>query len=165
MANLFGPRPMVEAKEELLGRARENRNPFLCTVYDEVAPVIDGLQTVERENWAKAFSGLALPHEERAKKAEAAADSATARKEFLIAYDCYHVARYPAPNSRRGSPPTESRKRIFLKPRVTSIRRWSVSSCRSKDARVKARPPWAFAQAERRGQSTGRDVVGRYRCV
>jgi esterase FrsA len=95
----FGPRPMNEVKEELLGRARENRNPFLYTVYDEVAPVIDGLQSVERENWARAFSALALPHEERAKNAEAAADSAAARNEYLIAYDCYHVARYPAPNS------------------------------------------------------------------
>jgi esterase FrsA len=99
MSAEFGPRPLAEVKEELLGRARENRNPFLYTVYDEVAPVIHGLQSVERENWAKAFSALALPHEERAKKAEAGADSATARKEYLIAYDCYHVARYPAPNS------------------------------------------------------------------
>jgi esterase FrsA len=99
MSAEFGPRPMAEVKEELLDRAKGNRNPFLYTIYDEVAPVIHGLQSVERENWAKAFSALALPHEERAAQAEAAADIATARQEYLIAYDCYHVARYPAPNS------------------------------------------------------------------
>jgi esterase FrsA len=99
MANLFEPRPMDEVKEELLGRAKGNRNPFLYAIYDEVAPVIKGLRSVDREEWARAFSSLAPPHEERAAKAEAAGDIAAARKEYLIAYDCYHVARYPAPNS------------------------------------------------------------------
>ena len=90
---------MDEVQKELLGRARENRNPFLYTVYDEVAPVIQQLRSVDREEWAKAFSALARPHEERAARAEAAGDAAKARAEYLIAYDCYHVARYPAPNS------------------------------------------------------------------
>ena len=99
MANSFAARPMNEVKEELLGRAKGNRNPFLYTIYEEVAPVIDGLGSVDREEWAQAFSSLAAPHEERAAKAAAAGDNATARQEYLIAYDCYHVARYPAPNS------------------------------------------------------------------
>ena len=99
MANAFEPRPMAQVKSELLGRAEENRNPFLYTIYEEVAPVINGLRSVDREEWAKAFSSLAAPHEERAAKAEAAGDTATAKKEYLIAYDYNHVARYPAPNS------------------------------------------------------------------
>jgi pimeloyl-ACP methyl ester carboxylesterase len=98
-ASSFGARPMDEVKEELLGRARENRNPFLYTLYDEVAPVIHELRSVDREEWAKAFSALARPHEQRAAQAEAAGEVAKARAEYLIAYDCYHVARYPAPNS------------------------------------------------------------------
>src|SRR4030095_14433953 len=96
-ANPFGPRPMEEVKKELLGRARENRNPFLYTVYEEVAPVIEELKSVEREEWAKAFSALAAPHEERAARAQG--DTAVAQKHYLIAYDYHHVARYPAPNS------------------------------------------------------------------
>jgi esterase FrsA len=95
----LGPRPMDEVKKELLGRAKENRNPFLYTIFDEVAPVIEGLRSVDREDWAMAFSALAAPHEERAAKAEAQGDGATARKHYLIAYDYHHVARYPAPNS------------------------------------------------------------------
>lgn len=98
-ADAFAPRPMDEVKKELHERAKENRNPFLYTIYDEVAPVIEGLATVDREEWAGVFGALAGPHEERAAKAEAAGDTQTARKEYLIAYDCYHVARYPAPNS------------------------------------------------------------------
>jgi esterase FrsA len=99
ITDAFAPRPMNEVKEELLGRAKENRNPFLYTVFDEVAPVIEQLNSVNREDWAEAFSALAAPHEERGAKADAAGDTKTARREYLIAYDCYHVARYPAPNS------------------------------------------------------------------
>ena len=67
----FAPRPMDEVKQELHERAQENRNPFLYTIYDEVAPVIDRLHSVDREDWAKAFGALAASHEERAAKAEA----------------------------------------------------------------------------------------------
>ena len=95
----FAARPMDEVKKELHERAKGNRNPFLYTIYDEVAPVIDRLESVDREDWARAFGALAAPHEQRAAKAEGAGDSDAARKEYLIAYDCYHVARYPAPNS------------------------------------------------------------------
>ena len=95
----FVARPIDEVKRELLERAQENRNPFLYTIFQEVAPVINGLRSVGREEWAKAFGALAAPHEERAAKAEAAGDADLARKEYLIAYDCNHVARYPAPNS------------------------------------------------------------------
>jgi esterase FrsA len=97
--NPFGPRPMNEVKEELLGRAKDNRNPFLYTIFEEVAPVIAGLNSVDREAWAHGFSALAAPHEERAAEAAAAGDTDTARREYLVAYDCHHVARYPAPNS------------------------------------------------------------------
>ena len=71
---------MDEVKKELLGRAKENRNPFLYAVYEEVAPVIQDLKSVEREEWAKAFSALAAPHEERAAHAEAQGDTTVAQE-------------------------------------------------------------------------------------
>ena len=95
----FEARPIDEVKRELLERAQENRNPFLYTIFQEVLPVITGLRSVDREEWANAFGALAAPHEERAAQAEAKGDSDIARREYLIAYDCQHVARYPAPNS------------------------------------------------------------------
>src|SRR5262245_5731151 len=97
--NRFTPRPMDEVRAELLARAKDNRNPFLFTIYHEVAPVIEGLRSVNREQWAAAFSALAVPHEEKAASAEVTGDTASALKSYLIAYDYYHVARYPAPNS------------------------------------------------------------------
>jgi esterase FrsA len=95
----FESRPMDEVKKELLKRAKEQRNPFLYTICEEVAPVIDRLRSVDREEWAQAFSRLAIPHQERAASAEADGDHAIAMQHYLIAYDCYHVARYPTPNS------------------------------------------------------------------
>src|SRR5262249_47590380 len=65
----------------------------------EVARVIQDLKSVEREEWARAFSALAAPWEEKAARAEADGDGSAAMKNYLIAYDYYHVARYPAPNS------------------------------------------------------------------
>jgi esterase FrsA len=97
--NRFAPRPMEEVKKELHERAKANRNPFLFTIYEEVAPVIDSLKSVDREEWAEAFSALAVPYEKRAAEAEASGDNTVAMKCYRIAYDYYHVARYPAPNS------------------------------------------------------------------
>ncbi len=113
--NRFESRPMVEVKAELHRRAKENRNPFLYTIYQEVAPVIDNLMSVDRDQWAAAFSALASPHEERAARAEEAGDTATAKKEYLVAYDCYHVARYPAPNSQGKLAAYRKSQKNFLK--------------------------------------------------
>ena len=115
MTDSFAPRPMDEVKNELLERARENRNPFLYTIYDEVAPVINELRSVDREEWARAFSSLAVPHQERAVKAETVGDTQTAKKEYLIAYDYNHVARYPAPNSPGKLAAYRRSQELFLK--------------------------------------------------
>ena len=106
----FEARPIDEVKRELLERAQENRNPFLHTIFQEVLPVITGLRSVDREEWANAFGALAAPHEERAAQAEAEGDGDTARREYLIAYHCQH----------------DSLRNIFLKPRAISIHRWSA---------------------------------------
>jgi pimeloyl-ACP methyl ester carboxylesterase len=99
VSDAFAPRPIEDVRNIMLERARGRRNPFIYLGYDEVAPVIARLRTVESRAWADAFSALAGPHEERALAAEAAGDSASARAEYLLAYDCYHVARFPAPNT------------------------------------------------------------------
>ncbi len=98
-ANRLCSRPMDEVKKELLLRAKEMRNPFLHTIYEEVAPVIQDLKSVEREEWAEVFSALAVPWEEKAARAEADGEGSAAMQNYLVAYDYYHVARYPAPNS------------------------------------------------------------------
>jgi hypothetical protein len=106
---------MEEVRTNLLARAKEGRNPSLYLAYDEVARVIRGLQSVQSEHWASAFSSLAGPHEERAAAAEEAGDAATAVEEYRLAYDCYHVARYPAPNSPARHAAYRKAQACFLK--------------------------------------------------
>ncbi|HZT08154.1 MAG TPA: alpha/beta fold hydrolase [Chloroflexota bacterium] len=92
-------RPLSEVRTIMLERAREQRNPFDYTEPGEVARIFDGLTSLDREEWAAAFSRAAAPHVEEAAKAEAAGDVDRARAAHLRAYGYYRVARYPAPNS------------------------------------------------------------------
>lgn len=94
-----GPRPFGEVREIILERARNLRNPFTYTVYEEVEALLSRLKSVDRDEWAAAFSALAEPYEQRAAEAEAAGDARAAMHNYLIAHDYHHVARYPAPNS------------------------------------------------------------------
>jgi len=83
----------------MLERARERRNPFTYTNPDAVASALSRLASVDPEPWAEVFSALAVPHEEKAARAEAAGDMHRAMEHYLVAYDYHRVARYPAPNS------------------------------------------------------------------
>lgn len=92
-------RPIDEVRENMLKKARALRNPFYYTPYDEVESALMRLESVEREIWAKAFSALAEPYEEKAGRAETAGDTRAAMENYLIAYNYHHIAWYPAPNS------------------------------------------------------------------
>jgi esterase FrsA len=92
-------RPLAEVREIMLERARQHRNPCLYVRYEDVAAALGRLDSLDRDAWAEAFSAFAPEHEARAAQAEAAGDTRTAVEHYLLAYDYYHVARYPAPNS------------------------------------------------------------------
>src|SRR4051812_38437847 len=92
-------RSLAEVREIMLERARANRNPFDYTRGDEVEGVFDRLTSLDRDEWARAFSEAAVPYQEAAAKAEAAGDAEGARQNHLLAYGYLRVARYPAPNS------------------------------------------------------------------
>ena len=127
MTSRFAPRPMDEVKKHLLARATERRNPFIFTLYEEVAPVIEALTWVDREDWARAFGAVAAVYEARAAEAEAAGDRDAARRHYLIAYDTYHVARYPAPNSP-GLPSATGFPEPARTPSLRIITRWLVQA-------------------------------------
>jgi esterase FrsA len=92
-------RSLTEVRAILLERARHHRNPCLYVHPEEIAAAFDRLESLDRDAWAAAFSACAPPYEARAAAAEAAGDLQAARDNYLLAYDYYHVARYPAPNS------------------------------------------------------------------
>lgn len=92
-------RSVDEVRELMLERARERRNPFDFVVYEEVAQVLAGLTSLDRDAWAGAFGALAPRYAERAEAAEARGESRAALENYLLAYGYERVARYPAPNS------------------------------------------------------------------
>ncbi|HZR97632.1 MAG TPA: alpha/beta fold hydrolase [Chloroflexota bacterium] len=103
-------RPWSEVRALMLERARTHRNPFTYSRYEDVERAFGQLTSVDRDAWAEAFLTLGAPYEERAREAEARGDLKAAQENYLLAYDYYHVARYPAPNSpakRRAYPKSQ----------------------------------------------------------
>ena len=88
-----------------------------------------------------------------------------ARKEYLVAYDCYHVARYPAPNSPgkraayRKSQENLHKAARYFDPRLSGWR------CRSMEDRRGNSVVRSSAQTEKWFTPAGRGDLGRDRCV
>src|SRR2546428_308835 len=76
-----------------------NRNPFEFTDAAEVERAFAGLGSLDPAEWAAASGAVATEHAERARAAEGRGDPATAKTEWLAAYNFERVARYPAPSS------------------------------------------------------------------
>jgi esterase FrsA len=69
------------------------------TLADDVKNVLASLGSYDRDAWAAAFSSVAVRYQARARDAEQAGDAAGARQNYLRAYGCYRMARYPTTNS------------------------------------------------------------------
>ena len=87
-------RPLDKVRENMMERARDNRNPFDFTVYEEIEAIFDGLTSLDRDTWAEAFAAPAPRYEAQAEAAEGAGNVAEARQLWLRAYGYYRVARY-----------------------------------------------------------------------
>jgi hypothetical protein len=92
-------RPFHEAREIMLERARQKRNPLTGTKLEDISRAFSRLNSLDPEEWAKAFCEVAEPYEEKASEAEASGNRALAKENYLLAYATYRIGRYPAPNS------------------------------------------------------------------
>ena len=95
-------RPYGEVRAIMIDRAHgrvANRNPFEFADAAEVERALAGLRSLDPAEWAAAFGAVATEHAERARAAEGRGDPATAKTEWLAAYNFERVARYPAPSS------------------------------------------------------------------
>jgi hypothetical protein len=108
-------RPFGEVRTLLLERARQRRNPFFRADPQRVEEALYSLSSVEPQAWVDAFAALAAPHQARAATAERAGDTQTARDEYLMAYEYWRVARYPAPNSAAKHEAYRASQQMYLK--------------------------------------------------
>ena len=108
-------RPYEEAKPLFAERARERRNPMDHIVPEEALRVLDQLNTLEYDAWAKAWMAAAEPHEERARQAEERGDTTAAREAYMFAYGFHRVARYPCMSSPAKRDAYRKSQEMFMK--------------------------------------------------
>jgi pimeloyl-ACP methyl ester carboxylesterase len=92
-----GPRTLDELKAEVQERADRHIYPVSELDPAEVKEALAGLKTLDRDEWAAAWSAIGDRHMAAAKKASS--DPATAAKQYKYAFEYYLFARFPLENS------------------------------------------------------------------
>jgi esterase FrsA len=93
------PRTWSELKQETQERADRNAYPLTGVDRHEVREALSHIDSLDRDQWAAAFSAIAQRHAAAAATAEAAGQPDRARAEYLEAWHLYSFARWPTPNS------------------------------------------------------------------
>jgi esterase FrsA len=93
------PRTWPELKEETQRRADRNAYPLTGLDKEEVREALSHVNSLDRDEWAAAFSAVAQRHASAAAAADAAGQGEKAREEYLTAWRLYSFARWPTPNS------------------------------------------------------------------
>src|SRR5258706_11576755 len=95
LAQVGGPRTLPELKTEIQGRADRHAYPVSELEPAEVREALGVLKTLDRDEWAFAWSAIGDRHMAKAKSAS----GATAAKEYKYAFEYYLFARFPLENS------------------------------------------------------------------
>ena len=95
LAQVGGPRTLPELKTEIQGRADRHAYPVSELEPAEVREALGNLKTLDRDEWASAWSAVGDRHMAKAKSAS----GATAAKEYRYAFEYYLFARFPLENS------------------------------------------------------------------
>src|SRR6267154_5716121 len=95
LAQVAAPRTLSELKTEVQGRADRHAYPVSELEPAEVREALGNLKTLDRDEWAAAWSAIGDRHMAKAKGAFGAA----AAKEYKYAFEYYLFARFPLENS------------------------------------------------------------------
>jgi len=95
------PRTLPELNEEVQARADRHAYPVSELVPAEVREALANLKSLDRDEWAAAWSSIGERHMASGRKAELAemASRAEAAKEYKYAFEYYLFARFPLENS------------------------------------------------------------------
>jgi len=95
------PRTLPELKEEVQARADRHAYPVSELVPAEVREALANLKSLDRDEWAAAWSAIGERHMANGRKAELGevASRADAAKEYKYAFEYYLFARFPLENS------------------------------------------------------------------
>jgi len=97
-AQIAPPRTLDELKAETQARADRNAYPLTGLKSDDVREALSHINTLDRDEWATAWSAVALRYVARG-DAETTADAKQAATDYMQAWRLYSFARWPVPNS------------------------------------------------------------------
>jgi len=97
LAQSGGPRTLAELKAEVQERADRKVYPVSQLEPAEVREALAALKTLDRDEWAAAWSAIGDRHMAQGKKAES--NPAEASKHYKYAFEYYLFARFPLENS------------------------------------------------------------------
>jgi len=93
-----GPRTLAELKSDVQERADRHTYPVSELDPAEVREALGKLKTLDRDEWASAWSAIGDRHMAEGKKADPS-DKALASKHYKYAFEYYLFARFPLENS------------------------------------------------------------------
>ena len=98
-AQIAPPRTIEELKAETQARADRGAYPLIGIKPADTRAALAEITTLDRNQWAAAWSKVAARYEAEAKAAEAAGRTKDALEGYLMAWRLYSFARWPTPNS------------------------------------------------------------------
>src|SRR5467141_3755765 len=98
-AQMAPTRTWEELKQETQRRVDKNLGPVAGLKSADAREALANIHSLDREEWAAAWSAIAERYDQRAKSEEAGKDTSAARADYFWAFRYYTVARWPVPNS------------------------------------------------------------------
>jgi acetyl esterase/lipase len=98
-AQMAPTRTWEELKQETQRRVDKNLGPVGGLKSEDAREALASIHSLDRDEWAAAWSAIAERYEKRAKSEEAAKNNDAARDDYFSAFRYYTAARWPVPNS------------------------------------------------------------------
>jgi len=99
IAQVAPTRTWEELKQETQRRVDKNLGPVGGLKSDDAREALANIHSLDRDEWAAAWSAIGDRYEKRAKSEEAAKNNDAARDDYFWAFKYYTAARWPVPNS------------------------------------------------------------------
>jgi esterase FrsA len=98
-AQIAPTRTWEELKAETQRRVDKNLGPLGGLKSEDAREALSNIHSLDRDEWAAAWSAIAERYDRRAKTEEAAKNTEAAREDYFLAFRYYTAARWPVPNS------------------------------------------------------------------
>jgi hypothetical protein len=99
LAQIAPPRMLDELKAETQARADRNGYPLTGLKPADVRQALSDIQSLDRDQWARAWGEVAARYVLAAKAADASGNIKEAQDNYLMAWRLYSFARWPTTNS------------------------------------------------------------------